>query len=250
MFLSSGPGRASWTGEVVSDAGHALAVAADRVASARWAAAATAAPWTIPFLVAPTPEVLECHRAVSGLRLLEVATGVDEGEVEESEVKAKVEAVEAKAEAEAAVKVVQHHFHCRPRTITEFLHDQRNSRFIIIITIFFDLAVILNICKFFRTFIRPSDRRDIIEPLEVSDYEKRRTYAPASYMLDVPESAPQPASPAIFVPSPAAFVELEGHGNITSPSSIASPSISFRTSRPLNDDEIEEALMFDGKYAF
>ncbi|GBP38809.1 PiggyBac transposable element-derived protein 4 [Eumeta japonica] len=124
------------------------------------------------------------------------------------------------------------------------------------------------------TFIRPSDRRGIIEPLERSlIMKKRRTYAPASYMLaqstqeaipvvssfepqpstsaaafamDVPESAPQPASPAIFVPSPAAFVELEGHGNITSPSSIASPSISFRTSRPLNDDEIEEALMFNG----
>ncbi|GBP22046.1 hypothetical protein EVAR_18687_1 [Eumeta japonica] len=83
-------------------AGHALAVAADRVASARWAAAATAAPWTIPFLVAPTPEVLECHRAVSGLRLLEVATGVDEGEVEESEVKVEAK-VEAAVEAKAAI---------------------------------------------------------------------------------------------------------------------------------------------------
>ncbi|GBP15389.1 PiggyBac transposable element-derived protein 4 [Eumeta japonica] len=184
-------------------AAHALAVAADRVASAR-AAAATAAPWTIPFLVAPTPEVLECHRAVSGLRLLEVATGVDEGEVEESEVKveAKVEAaVEAKAEAEAA----------------DLHPPERPSR-----------------------YNRTTGK--------VSDYEKRRTAQSTQEAIPVgcTESAPQPASPAIFVPSPAAFVELEGHGNITSPSSIASPSISFRTSRPLNDDEIEEALMFDG----
>ncbi|GBP98557.1 hypothetical protein EVAR_32008_1 [Eumeta japonica] len=35
------------------------------------------------------------------------------------------------------------------------------------------------------TLIHPDDHRELIEPLEASDCEKRRTYAPASYMLDV-----------------------------------------------------------------
>ncbi|GBP25760.1 hypothetical protein EVAR_94777_1 [Eumeta japonica] len=90
------------------DRSVALVVTTDRGASEYWAPAVTVAPWTIPSLVAPIPEVLECHRTVSELRSLVVATGVYEEAVEEVEefevkVEAKVEAtVEAKAEAETA----------------------------------------------------------------------------------------------------------------------------------------------------
>ncbi|GBP05721.1 hypothetical protein EVAR_5059_1 [Eumeta japonica] len=38
----------------------------------------------------------------------------------------------------------------------------------------------------------------------VSSFEPRPSTSAAAFAMDVPESAPQPASPAIFVPSPAA----------------------------------------------
>ncbi|GBP13274.1 hypothetical protein EVAR_90598_1 [Eumeta japonica] len=157
-------------------------------------AAAAAAPWTIPFLVAAIPEVLECHRTVSGLKPLEVATGVDEEAVEEvEEFEVKVEAaVEAKAEDETAMKGL-------------------------------DL---------------PGDHRELTDPLEPYDYEKTQDIRACVVYA--------PASPAVSVPSSAAFIELEGHGNVTTSSSIASPSFSFLMSRPLNDDKIAETLLFDG----
>ncbi|GBP23684.1 52 kDa repressor of the inhibitor of the protein kinase [Eumeta japonica] len=121
-----------------------------------------------------------------------------------------------------------------------------------------------------KTLIHSSDDRELIEPLERPlIVKKRRTYMPASYVLaqsnqevvpmvsefepqpctsaaafamDAAEPASQPASPVVSVPSPAAFIEWEGHGNITTPSSIASPSFLFLMSRPLNDDKIPELL--------
>ncbi|GBP25759.1 PiggyBac transposable element-derived protein 4 [Eumeta japonica] len=80
----------------------------------------------------------------------------------------------------------------------------------------------------------------------VCEFEPQPSTSAAAFVMDVAESAPQLASPAVSVPSPAAFVELERHGNVSTPSSIASPSFSSRMSRPLNDYEIAEALLFDG----
>ncbi|GBP36395.1 hypothetical protein EVAR_87974_1 [Eumeta japonica] len=164
-------------------------------------------------------------------------------EVEEFEVK-----VEVKVEAETAVKMAQHHFHCRPWTIREFLLDQhldppgRPSRVNRTAGEASDCEKTQDVCAC--VVYACSSSQDAI-PV-VSGFEPQPSTSAAGFAMDVAESAPQPASPAVSVPSPAAFVELEGHGNVTTPSSIVSPSFSFRMSRPLNDTEIEKALMFNG----
>ncbi|GBP41791.1 hypothetical protein EVAR_26913_1 [Eumeta japonica] len=52
--------------------------------------------------------------------------------------------------------------------------------------------------------------------------------------------------PPMSASSFALFIELEGHNDFTTPSSIASRSLLFQMSRTLDDDEIEEELLFDG----
>ncbi|GBP98552.1 hypothetical protein EVAR_32003_1 [Eumeta japonica] len=122
--------------------------------------------------------------------------------------------------------MAQHHFHCRPWTIREFLLDQH---------------------------LDPPGRPSRVNRTagEASDCEKTQdvcacvVYACSSSQEAIPVVSgfePQPSTSAAGF---AIFVELEGHGNVTTPSSIVSPSFSFRMSRPLNDTEIEEALMFN-----